>query len=88
MKRPFWMLAFARADIQKLEHELQSERLVSANRQMVIDMLTEHRDVLLGNIRDLRIECSGLRRDKVALAMEISELLDANRRRVERRRRR
>jgi len=76
------------AYVQELEGKLDAEHIVSANRQMVIDLQLEHRDVLLGNIRDLRIEASGLRRDKVALAMEISELLDANKRRVERRRRR
>ena len=74
--------------VRELEGKLDNELVVSSNRQMVINLQIEHRDVLLGNIRDLRIEASGLRRDKVALAMEISELLDANKRHMERRRRR
>ena len=63
---------------------LETERLVSANKQKILDIMTEHRDVLLANIRDLRIEASCLRRDKDALALEISKLLDENRRRGER----
>jgi len=74
--------------VRELEGKLDNELVISSNRQMVINLQIEHRDVLLGNIRDLRIEASGLRRDKVALAMEISELLDANKRHMERRRRR
>jgi hypothetical protein len=69
--------------VQRLEKEIEFERKVSANQQKIIDILTDHRDVLLANIRDLRIEASCLRRDKDRLAIEISKLLDANRRRVE-----
>jgi hypothetical protein len=71
------------AYVRRLEKELEIERLVCANKQKILDIITDHRDVLLANIRDLRIEASCLRKDKEALAWEISKLLDRNRRRAE-----
>jgi hypothetical protein len=76
-------LDLQRTRARLLEKDLDMERLVSANKQKILDILTDHRDVLLANIRDLRIEASGLKRDKETLAWEISKLLDRNRRQAE-----
>lgn len=83
-RKPFGALLLGRFSyVRSLENEIRLlggaknyDRAVLTGTEKLNDVLIAHRDVLLANIRDLRIEASCLRREKDELSALVRKLAD------------